>query len=156
MPQTRRTRIYSDNGNRAARSRASQEPYACDAVWREDNRRETQSERPKSILGGLLGNGVSRTMKGYWQRHLEVGAKEPELEASFLADEADLASDEVEGMSEEDIVALFGYGALPAKRRQPNGRQWKPRKPFAPKRPDIRPKPWSELSRPMGLPSFIP
>ena len=130
--------------------------YACDAVWREDKRRDTQSDRFKSIVSGLLGNPVSRTMKGYWQRHLEVISEEPDLEATMIAHDQDLAADEAEGMSNEDIVALFGHGALPVQRRQRSEGAWKPRKPFASKKPDNRPKPWSELQRSIGLPSFIP
>jgi transposase-like protein len=130
--------------------------YACDAVWREDKRRDTQRERFQSILIGLLGNPVSRTMKGYWQRHLEITSEEPDLEATLLIEDENLADDEAEGMSQKDIIALFGRDALPAQRRQPGGKQWKARKPFAPRKHDIRPKPWSELQQPRGLPSFIP
>lgn len=130
--------------------------YACDAVWREDLRRETQAERFNSILSGLLGNPVSRTMKGYWQRHLEVIADEPDFETAMIAESGDLAADEAEGMSDEDIVALFGRDALPTQRRQTGRKQWKARKPFVPKKPDMRPKPWSELQQPVGLPSFSP
>lgn len=129
--------------------------YACDAVWREDKRRETQSERFKSILSSLLGNPVSRTMKGYWQRHLPTSDKEP-IDAELLTDVQDLADDEVMGMSDEDIAALFGRDALPEARRCSTDRTYKARKPFVPKQPSVRPKPWSELGRSVGLPSFIP
>lgn len=128
--------------------------YACDAVWREDNRRNTQSERFKAILKGLLGNGVSRTMKGYWQRHL-LNAK---AELAVIADEVhpEAIDNDAGGMDQDTAIALFGRASLPAQRRHTTRKEWKARQPFVPKKRDFRPQPWSELKQPVGLPSFIP
>ena len=82
--------------------------------------------------------------------------EEPDLEATLLVEHENLADDETDGMSQKDIIALFDCDALPFQRRKLGGKQWKARKPFAPKKHDLRPKPWSDLQQPRGLPSFIP
>lgn len=140
--------------------------YGCDAVWREDHRRETQAEKFDDLLRALLSNSVSRTMKGYWQRHLEMipdtsGSHAPLNDADHDADAvAIVAETGDEGrMSREDVVKAFGPEAAEqmfGSEKKRNGREWKSRKPFAPKRPSVRPEPWSELQRPLGLPSFTP
>lgn len=140
--------------------------YGCDAVWREDHRRETQAEKFDDLLRALLSNTVSRTMKGYWQRHLEnvpdvaamvdeLGAGEHDADAIAVAQE--LSADEGR-MSREDVVKAFGPEAADGVfgPKTSTKRKWKPRAPYAPKRPSTRPEPWSELKKPPGLPSFIP
>lgn len=141
--------------------------YGCDAVWREDHRRETQAERFDSLLVGLLSNTVSRTMKGYWQRHLETINIEPDLlaaigtethDADAMAVAREIAPDEGK-MSREDVVAAFGEAAAKITFGPDDGaaeRKWKPRKPYAPKPLSSRPEPWSELKTPSRLPSFVP
>lgn len=145
--------------------------YACDAVWREDQRRKTQVGRFESILGGLLNNPVSRTMKGYWQRHLLDADEEiveaieaADTETADAVDQIDVHTDEMhsldqgvaDAMDQEVVDALFGKDKLPAQRRHKPRKQWKARPPFVQKRHDPRPKPWSELKHPVGLPSFMP
>lgn len=134
--------------------------YACDAVWREDERRKTQMGRFKSILGGLVSNSVSRTMKGYWQRH-QLNAKEEMVEVVDASNSQAVDADtdvaiETEAMDQDVADALFGKDALPAQRRHTPSSKWKARPAFVQKRHDFRPKPWSELKQPAGLPSFIP
>jgi hypothetical protein len=131
--------------------------YGCDGVWREDHRRETQAERFDSVLSGLLKNTVSRTMKGYWQRHLEPVAYEPEACEEAATASTDDTVDEGR-MSREDVAEAFGedvadatFGAAPEKPKRPYGR-----KPFAKRRKSNRPEPWSELKQSLGLPSFVP
>lgn len=142
--------------------------YACDAVWREDKRRDTQAERFDALLTGLLSNTVSRTMKGYWQRHLETipEASEPlgaigneDHDADVITAERLHETNADEGrMSREDVVSAFGRDTAEEAfgRERPDKSKWKPRKPYAPKVPSRRPEPWSELKRPLGLPSFVP
>lgn len=141
--------------------------YACDAVWREDRRRDTQAERFDALLTGLLRNTVSRTMKGYWQRHLEVAASAGTENSGSSADnthddDAVAVAREIVNddgvMSREDVIKVFGPDAADALLGPENKsrRQWKARKPFVPKRPSTRPEPWSELKKPLGLPSFTP
>ena len=143
--------------------------YGCDAVWREDHRRETQAEKFDDLLRALLSNTVSRTMKGYWQRHLDNVAADPSLlevpedveldcDADAVAVAREIAADEGR-MSRDDVEKAFGteaaekmYGPV----QKPSRREWKGRKPFAPKKPSVRPEPWSELKKPVGLPSFTP
>lgn len=141
--------------------------YACDAVWREDHRRDTQAEKFDDLLRALLSNTVSRTMKGYWQRHLNNVTDDPSLldviEEGEHDDDAVAVANEIiadEGrMSRADVEKAFGEEAAekmygPAEK--PSRREWKGRKPFAPKKPSVRPEPWSELKKPVGLPSFTP
>jgi ISXO2-like transposase domain/Transposase zinc-ribbon domain len=141
--------------------------YGCDGVWREDHRRETQAERFDSVLSGLLQNTVSRTMKGYWQRHLEPVPFEADPIDMIVGDANDddavavareVAEDEGR-MSRDDVIKAFGPDAADAMLgpgQNPRRRKWKARKPFAPKRVTARPEPWSELKRSLGLPSFVP
>lgn len=142
--------------------------YGCDAVWREDHRRETQAEKFDDLLRALLANTVSRTMKGYWQRHLEGVADEPGLlnrlgaehdhDADSIAVAKEIAADEGR-MSREDVAKAFGEEAAEkafGPEEKPTKRKWKRRAPFAPKKPSARPEPWSELKKPAGLPSFNP
>lgn len=143
--------------------------YGCDAVWREDHRRETQSEKFDDLLRALLSNTVSRTMKGYWQRHLQKAQAQAKSKDSNTACEeahdadvtavAEETSADEGRMSREDVVKAFGpeaaeemFGPEP----QPSKRKRKRREPFAPKRPSVRPEPWEELKKPLGLPSFMP
>lgn len=142
--------------------------YGCDAVWREDHRRETQAEKFGDLLRALLSNTVSRTMKGYWQRHLEnvpdVAAMVAEIDdgehdADAIAVPRQAAADEGR-MSRKDVLKAFGPEAADdmfgTPRKSMSNRKWKARAPFAPKRPSSRPEPWSELRHPAGLPSFTP
>ena len=140
--------------------------YGCDAVWREDHRRETQSEKFDDLLRALLSNTVSRTMKGYWQRHLEtlpdvadiMAAIPDDQDADAIAVARELGADEGR-MSREDVIKAFGPDAAEAMigpETKPGRRKWKRRAPFVPKVVSARPEPWSELKRPLGLPSFIP
>lgn len=141
--------------------------YGCDAVWREDHRRETQAEKFDDLLGALLNNTVSRTMKGYWQRHLEGIEADPglldRLGAEVDDDDAIAVAGEIvadEGrMTREDVATVFGeeyaeqtFGPV----EKQSSRKWKARKPYAPRKPSVRPEPWSELKKPIGLPSFTP
>lgn len=141
--------------------------YGCDGVWREDKRRDTQAERFDSLLTGLLSNTVSRTMKGYWQRHLEVAAPAETENPDPLADnvhDVDAVAvvreiaNEHGVMSREDVIKAFGPDAAEALLgpEKKSRRQWKARKPFVPKRLSTRPEPWSELKKAPGLPSFVP
>lgn len=120
------------------------------------------------LLRALLSNTVSRTMEGYWQRHLEGVAGEPGL-LDWIGAENDHDSDvialaeEIEAddgrMSREDVAKAFGQEAADKAfglEENQSKRQWKGREPFAPKRPSVRPEPWSELKKPTGLPSFTP
>lgn len=142
--------------------------YGCDAVWREDHRRDTQAERFDHLLRALLSNTVSRTMKGYWQRHLVGIESEPGILGRLVAEDdhdpdaiavaKEIAADEGR-MTREDVVKAFGEEAAEkafGPEEKPSQRSWKPRAPFAPKRPSTRPEPWSELKKPGGLPSFTP
>lgn len=141
--------------------------YGCDAVWREDHRRETQAEKFESLLRGLLQNTVSRTMKGYWQRHLEAipdasefldTVDEAEHDADAISVAQETAADEGR-MSREDVIKAFGPEAAKdmfGQEKKPGKCKWKRREPFARKVPSIRPEPWSELKKPQGLPSFFP
>jgi transposase-like protein len=142
--------------------------YGCDAVWREDHRRDTQAEKFDDLLRALLSNTVSRTMKGYWQRHLENVESDPDLlerlgnedehDADAVAVAHEIAEDEGR-MSREDVEKAFGPEAAESMfgpEKRPSSRKWKPREPFAPKVTSKRPEPWSELRKPLGLPSFVP
>jgi transposase-like protein len=140
--------------------------YGCDAVWREDHRRETQAEKFDDLLEALLSNTVSRTMKGYWQRHLEAVPDISEMMAELAEGDHDAdalsVAQEVDAdggrMSREDVIAAFGYDkavSIFPQRNEAWRRKWKRREPFAPKRSDVRPEPWSEL-KPRGLSSFSP
>lgn len=142
--------------------------YGCDAVWREDHRRDTQAERFDSLLRALLSNTVSRTMKGYWQRHLEMIPNGPDLfdalddgahDSDALAVAREATADEGR-MSRDDVEKAFGpnaaQGMFFGPVRVQRGRKWKARKPYAPKLPSARPAPWSELRKSAGLPSFHP
>lgn len=130
--------------------------YGCDAVWREDHRRERQAERFDDLLCALLSNTVSRTMKGYWQRHLETIPDTSGLIDAVAAAEG-TAADEGR-MSRDDVVEAFGRDVADGvfgPDRTAGRRRWKVRKPYAPKVPSMRPEPWSELKKPAGLPSFV-
>lgn len=141
--------------------------YGCDAVWREDHRRETQAEKFDHLLRALLSNTVSRTMKGYWQRHLENVTADPSLldvveerdhDDDAVAVAREIAADEGR-MSREDVEKAFGLEAAEKMfglAQKPSTREWKGRKPFAPRKPSVRPEPWSELKKPVGLPSLVP
>jgi len=74
--------------------------------------------------------------------------------ADDVASEA--IDNDADGMDQDAVVALFGRESLPAPRRHTTRKEWKGRQPFVPKKHDFRPKPWSELKQPVGLPSFMP
>ena len=43
--------------------------YAAEAAWKEDNRRLPNGEAFTHTVGLTMASPVSRTWKGYWQRH---------------------------------------------------------------------------------------
>lgn len=152
--------------------------YACDAVWREEHRRDTQSEKFTSVLAGLLQNTSSRTMKGYWQKYLikramgipvwKRGPSPPEQKAAQAAAAAGITPPRTTSaarsfddgrMSREDAIKAFGPDAADDMNGAPSGGKpvgRKQRKPFAPRVDHGLPAPWSELLRPVGLPSMEP
>ena len=89
--------------------------YAADALWREEMRRSTQGEKFDVALRLLLGNKVSRTMCGYWQRHLVVtrpllDAPSPDLPTMLaelgLHDDHDARADDADGdLDQTDLFA---------------------------------------------------
>lgn len=48
--------------------------YANEMSWREDNRRRSDLDRYDALTRRMTRGGVSRRMKGYWQRHVGVDA----------------------------------------------------------------------------------
>lgn len=133
--------------------------YACDAVWREDVRRKKQSDRFLSILSGLLNNPTSRTLCGYWQRHLPTSDSDDVQDAVTIEDVIGQIEENAEaidgGMDEDAVAALFGI-ELPAERRHRSSDGWKRRMPFVARRHKPGPAPWSELQQHASLPSLIP
>ncbi len=62
-------------------------------------------------------------------------------------------------MTRVDVATVFGeeyaertFGPVD----KPSTRKRKARNPYAPQKPSVRAEPWSELKKPVALPSFTP